>query len=87
MKVLQFDSQFIVDHMDELIHLEDYVPEVSFIVYDKQNERDAVNVPQKNTRFAFCVILINPPQPATRVPNFETLMFPSVSACARPRKA
>ena len=40
MKVLQFDSQFIVDHMDELIHLEDYVPEVSFIVYDKQNERD-----------------------------------------------
>ena len=40
MKVLQFDSQFIVDHMDELIHLEDYVPEVPFIVYDKQNERD-----------------------------------------------
>lgn len=39
-KVLQFDSQFIMDHMDELIHLEDYVPEVSFIVYDKQNERD-----------------------------------------------
>lgn len=40
MKVLQFDSQFIMDHIDELIHLEDYVPEVSFIVYDKQYERD-----------------------------------------------
>lgn len=40
MKVLQFDFHFIIDHMDELIHLEDYVPEVSFIVYDKQHERD-----------------------------------------------
>ena len=40
MKVLQFNSQFINEHMDELIHLEDYVPEVSFIVYDKQIERD-----------------------------------------------
>ena len=40
MKVLQFDSQFIREHMNELIHLEDYVPEISFEVYDKQNERD-----------------------------------------------
>ncbi len=40
MKVLQFDSQFINEHIDDLIHLEDYVPEVSFIVYDKQIERD-----------------------------------------------
>ena len=40
MKVIQFDSNFIINHMDELIHLEDYVPEVSFIVYEKQNERD-----------------------------------------------
>ena len=40
MKVIQFDSNFIINHMDELIHLEDYVPEVSFIVYEKQNEHD-----------------------------------------------
>ncbi|MGN0176647.1 MAG: hypothetical protein ACI389_02295 [Methanobrevibacter sp.] len=40
MKVLQFDSQFIWDHMDELIHLEDYVPEISFKEYNKQDERD-----------------------------------------------
>ena len=40
MKVIQFNPQFIESHMNELIHLEDYVPEVSFIVYDKQHERD-----------------------------------------------
>jgi len=40
MKVLQFDSHFINDHMDELVHLEDYVPEILFSYYDKQNERD-----------------------------------------------
>lgn len=39
MKVFQFDNQFIIDHMDELIHLEDYVP-INFIVYDKHHERD-----------------------------------------------
>ena len=40
MKVLQFDPQFIIDHIDDLVQLEDYVPEVSFIVYDKHHERD-----------------------------------------------
>ena len=40
MKVLQFDRQFIKEHIDEFVQLEDYVPEVPFIVYDKQNERD-----------------------------------------------
>lgn len=40
MKVIQFNPQFIESHMNELIHLEDYVPEVSFIVYDKHHERD-----------------------------------------------
>ena len=39
-KVFQFDSHFIMDHMDELVQLEDYVPEISFSAYDKQNERD-----------------------------------------------
>ena len=39
MKAFQFDGQFIIEHMDELIHLEDYVP-ISFIVYDKHHERD-----------------------------------------------
>lgn len=40
MKVLQFDPQFVKKHMDELIHLKDYVPEVSFIDYDKHDERE-----------------------------------------------
>ena len=40
MKVLQFDPQVIIDHIDDLVQLEDYVPEVSFIVYDKHHERD-----------------------------------------------
>lgn len=37
----------------------------------------AVKVPQKNTFLAFCVILINPPQPAIRGPNLDTLILPS----------
>lgn len=39
MKLLQFDSQFIISNMDALIHLVDYVP-LSFVQYDMQGERD-----------------------------------------------
>lgn len=37
--ILKLDSHFIIEHMDELIKLEDYVP-FPFIEFDKQNERD-----------------------------------------------
>lgn len=37
----------------------------------------AVKVPQKNTFLAFCVILMNPPQPSDPRPNLDTLMLPS----------
>ena len=46
-----------------------------------------VKVPQKNTFFAFWVMLIKPPHPAMREPNLLTLMFPDSSAWARPRNA
>lgn len=39
MKLLKFDSQFIISNMDALIHLVDYVP-LSFVQYDMQGERD-----------------------------------------------
>ena len=34
------DEMFIVEHIDELVTLEDYVPLVSFIQYDKHHERE-----------------------------------------------
>lgn len=37
--ILKLDSHFIIEHMDELIKLEDYVP-FTFVEFDKQNERD-----------------------------------------------
>lgn len=39
MKLLEMNSLFIAEHIDELVTLEDYVP-ISFVVYDKQHERD-----------------------------------------------
>ena len=38
-----------------------------------------VMVPQKTTRFAVCEMLTNPPRPAKRDANFETLTFPNLS--------
>ena len=37
--ILKLDSHFIIEHIDELIKLEDYVP-FTFVEFDKQNERD-----------------------------------------------
>lgn len=37
--MIKLNTQFIIEHMDELIHLEDYLP-FSLVQYDKHHERE-----------------------------------------------
>lgn len=39
MKPFKLNNFFIISHMEELIHLEDYLP-FSLVEFDKQRERD-----------------------------------------------
>jgi len=49
--------------------------------------RPALKVPTKTTFFAFWLMLMKPPAPASFGPNLLTFRLPCASAWARPRKA
>ena len=59
----------------------------SFSSATENSPPPAMKVPTNTTFFAFWLMLIKPPAPASRGPNRETLRLPMRSACASPRKA